>query len=86
MSSPFHFGESTSRRDTWEEEASSESNFEHMCPANGDENPTVVHSWFGKLSFAHRLAESIIKEVGAHTTGDELDTSDAMFITKKSTY
>ncbi|KAK3076075.1 hypothetical protein LTR53_000015 [Teratosphaeriaceae sp. CCFEE 6253] len=73
MSSPFYFEESRSRRDMSDGDTLSESDFEHMCLADDDDTLEVIHTWFGKLSFAHRLAESIIQEVGPNTTVDELD-------------
>ncbi|KAK1041945.1 hypothetical protein LTR74_018571 [Friedmanniomyces endolithicus] len=40
---------------------------------DGDEISEAVHSWYGRLSFTHRLAESIIHDIGPNSTVDELD-------------
>ncbi|KAK0906835.1 hypothetical protein LTR91_010576 [Friedmanniomyces endolithicus] len=73
MSSPFYLQGSRSIRNLSEEETLSESDFEHMCPADGDEISEDVHSWYRRLSFTHRLAESIIHNIGPNSTVDELD-------------
>ncbi|KAK0773327.1 hypothetical protein LTS16_025925 [Friedmanniomyces endolithicus] len=73
MSSPFYLQGSRSIRNLSEEETLSESDFEHMCPADGDEMSEAVHSWYGRLSFTHRLAQSIIHDIGPVNTVDELE-------------
>ncbi len=75
MSSPFYLQGSRSIRNLSEEETLSESDFEHMCPADGDEMSEAVHSWYGRLSFTHRLAQSIIHDIGPVNTVDELEVS-----------
>jgi len=46
-----------------------------MCPADGNEMSEAVRSWYGRLSFTHRLAESIIHDIGPNNTVEELDMS-----------
>ncbi|KAK1091089.1 hypothetical protein LTR48_007005 [Friedmanniomyces endolithicus] len=80
MSSPFYLQGSRSIRNLSEEETLSESDFEHMCPADGDEMSEAVHSWYGRLSFTHRLAQSIIHDIGPVNTVDELENFDILVL------
>lgn len=75
MSSPFNFEDSRSRHNISDDETLSESDFEHLCPADVGARSEAVHSWYGKLLFTQRLAESIIREVEAGITVHELDVS-----------
>ncbi|KAK0888237.1 hypothetical protein LTR02_016499 [Friedmanniomyces endolithicus] len=73
MSSPFNFEDSRSRHNIPDDETLSESDFEHLCPTDVGVKSEAVHSWYGKLMFTQRLAESIIREVEAGITVHELD-------------
>lgn len=71
MSSPFHLSDSRSR--SFEEDMSSDSNFEHLCSEDGQSTSHDTNYWYGKHYLAFRLAKVIVHEARPGTSPCELD-------------